>query len=93
MFKAMDIDIPLYIFTDAKSIFDTITALRWLRKLRLMNDIADIRSAYCVNKITNIAWICSPQNIADNSTRHIGYDILIYAMSTGRLKFVIEQSV
>lgn len=93
MFKAMNIDIPLYIFTDSKSIFDTITASKRLRELRLMNDIADIRRAYRVNEITNIAWVRSAQNIADNFTRHVGNDILVNAMQTGRLKFVIEQWV
>lgn len=93
MFKSMKLDIPLYIFTDSKSIFDTVTACKRLRELRLMNDIADIRRAYRVNEITNIGWARSKQNVADNFTRHVGNDILDKAMRTGRLDFVIEQWV
>ncbi|CDF35631.1 unnamed protein product [Chondrus crispus] len=93
LFKKMNMDIPLFIFTDCKSIFDTITASKRLRELRLMNEIADIRRAYRVGEIDNVAWIRSKQNIADNLTRHNGNDILKKAMETGRIDFVIEQWV
>lgn len=93
LFKNMALNLPLYIFTDCKSIFDTITASKRLRELRLMNEIADIRRAYRQNEITNIAWIRSENNIADNLTRHVGNDLLKRAMATGELKFVVEQWV
>ena len=35
----MHIHVPLFLFTDSKSIFDTITASKQLRELRLMNEI------------------------------------------------------
>ena len=93
MFMAMDIQLPLFIFTDYKSIFDTITASKHLRELRLMNDISDIRRAYRQNEITNVAWVSSKQNIADNLTRLDGNSILLSTMETGHLDFVIEQWV
>jgi len=93
LLKSMKLEIPLYIFTDSKFIFDTITASKHLRELRLMNEIADIRHAYRENEITNIAWIRSDQNIADNFTRHHGNNILRNAIETGRLNFIIEQWV
>jgi len=37
LLKSMKLDIPLYIFTDSKCIFDTITSSKRLRELRLMN--------------------------------------------------------
>lgn len=91
VFRQMKVDLPLYIFTDAKSIFDTITASKRLRELRLMTDIADIRRAYKHNEITNVAWVRSQQNIADNFTRRNGNNILIQTMRTGKLDFTIEQ--
>jgi len=93
LFSSMSIDIPLYIFTDAKSIFDTITASKRLRELRLMNEISDVRRAYREREITNVAWIRSEQNIADNLTRSNGNDILRRTMESGKLDFVIEQWV
>lgn len=46
LFCNMNIDIPLYMFTDAMSTFNTITASKSLLELRLMSEIADIRRAY-----------------------------------------------
>lgn len=93
LFKSMHIEMPLYIFTDYKSIFDTITASKRLRELRLMNEIADIRRAYRQSEITNVAWIRSEQNTADNLTRHNGNDISRKSIETGRLEFTIKQWV
>lgn len=58
-----------------------------------MNDIADIRRGDRVKEITNVAWVRSTQSVSDNSTRHVGNDILANAMQTGELDFVIEQWV
>ena len=77
MFMAMDIQLPLFIFTDGKCIFDTITASKHRRELRLMNDISKIRRAYRRNEISNVAWVRSKQNRADNLTRLDGNSILI----------------
>jgi len=93
LFKKMHIDLPLYVFTDCKSIFDTITDSKRLRELRLMNEISDIRRAYRDNEITNVGWIRSEQNIAENLTRLVDNKILRTALETGRLQFTIEQWV
>lgn len=93
LFKNMGMKIPFYIFIDCKSIFDTITASKRLRELRLMNEIADIRRAYRRGDFTNVAWIHSAQNIADNMTKHEGNTILADTMATGCLDLTIEQWV
>lgn len=91
LFHDMGIKIPLYVFTDSKSIFDTITASKRLRELRLMNDISEIRREYKVNEIDNVAWIRSAQNIADDLTRLVGNDILLNTLRSGTIHFYIEQ--
>ena len=78
-------------FTDAKSIFDTITKSRKPRQMRLMNDIADVRRAYRPNEVENIAWIRSKHNIANNLTRRIGNPLLLGTLSTSNLPFDIEE--
>lgn len=93
LFKKMCVHLPLYVFTDSKSIFDTITASKRLKELRLMNDIADIRRAYKDNEITNVAWVRSEDNVADNLTRFKGNNILRHAMETGTLRFTIQEWV
>ena len=80
-------------FTDSKSIFDTITASKRMKELRFLNEIADIRRAYKDNEITNVAYIRSEDNIADNLTKFIGNGILRKALETGRLDFTIQEWV
>lgn len=87
IFNVMKIEIPLYIFTSSESIFDTITASKRLRELRLVIDIVDIRRAYRANEITNIGWVCSNHNVADNFNRHVENDILVNAMRASRLRY------
>lgn len=89
----MNIYVPLYIFTNVKSIFDKITASKRLRELQLINDIADIRRAYKRNEITNVAWVRSEQNVANNFTRRNGNSILNYLKRIGKLSFITERWV
>lgn len=87
MFKAIKMDVRLYMFTSSKSIFDAVTTSKSLQKLRSMSDVANIRRTYRVNEFTNVARVCSAQNVADKVTGHVGYDNLANAMCTGRLDF------
>lgn len=93
LFYSMNIKVSLCTFKDSQSILDTVTASKRLCKLRLTNEMADIRRAYCSNEIDNIAWIRSSQNIADSFTSTNGNGILQNSMETGRLQFKIEQWV
>lgn len=93
MLKELGVMAPLSIFTDAKSIFDTINAPKRMCNMRVTNDMADIRRAYRINKIENVDWVRSSKDIADNFTRHIQNNILMDVMRTGHLDFVSEQWV
>lgn len=62
-------NIPLFIFTDSKSILYTTTKSKRLRERRLMNNTADIRRAYRDDEISNIGWTRSKNNIVDNLKR------------------------
>lgn len=93
LLRKMEIDVPLYLFTDSKSIFDTITASKRLRELRLTNAVVDIRRAYKDDEISSVAWIRSEHNIADNFTRLNGNDVLNEVLRSGKLNCTIEQLV
>lgn len=93
LFKNMCVHMPLYVFTDSKSVFDTITASKRLKKLRLMNEIAYIRRAYRDNEITNVGWVRSEHNIADSLTRFESNETLRTAMQTEILCFTIQEWV
>lgn len=91
LFKPMKSNLPLYILTESKIIFDTVKASKKLKELHLMNDMSEIGRAYRNNEITNVAWIKISQNIAKNLTRLNGNQILPHAMRTGKLDFKIEK--
>lgn len=93
LLSKMKLDLPLYIFTDAKSIFETLAASKRQREQSLMNYISGVGRAYKDNEITNVAWIRSKRNIADNFTRRNGNSIQIETMRTDKLHFTIEQWV
>lgn len=49
----MKVHVPLYTFTDTKSILDTITISESLHELWLINDVADIWRAYKESETSN----------------------------------------
>lgn len=61
--------------------------------MSLMNDMVDIRQAYRVNEIDNLAWVRSSQNITDHFTRHFGNNTPMNTIRAGHLDFFIEQWV
>lgn len=87
----MEINVPLYLFTDSKLIFNNITVLKQLRKLRLVNEIAEIKRVYKSHEITNIACIHSPKNVSDVFTYHNSDETLSTVRRTGKLHFKIKQ--
>lgn len=83
--------IDLYMFTDNKSLFSTITKAKRTRELRLMTDIAELRRAYKSDEIKNVAWLRSDQNPADGLTRKKASQILTQAFTTGYMRHKIEE--
>ena len=84
-------EFKLFIFTDCKSLFDTITKYRRTKELQLMYEISDIRRAYESTEITNFAWIRTDHNIADSLTRHSKNYVLQQVLSTGYIQHPIEE--
>lgn len=90
MLIVMNIYVSVYIITDSKSKFDTITASKRLCELHLLNDMADIHRAYPVKEINISAWVRSSENDYGNLTCHVGNDIPPNAIRTERLSFIIN---
>lgn len=87
----MKVHKPLYIFTIVKRIFDTITQLKCLHEIRLMNEIANICRAYKHNKITNVTLIRLQQYIVGDFTWNKKSNVLLDTLQTGKLEFTTEQ--
>lgn len=89
--KLLKIDMSFHIFKAFKSNFDTIASSKHLCELRLMIDIAGILRVYRANEITNIGWVLSEQNVANNFIRYIDNNIFVKSRRTGRIDLVIKQ--
>eukprot|EP00171_Calliarthron_tuberculosum_P023237 IDg23237t1 len=68
--------IPIFLFTDSKSIFDTITKLSSVSEKRLLIDISSLRQSYSSGEISNIGHILSEFNPADPLTKKMNSPLL-----------------
>ena len=82
-------------FTDSKSLFDTITKLSTVSEKRLLIDIAAIRETYTngdLSNVSNVAHVSSNYNIANVFTKNNADDSMLQdLMSSGKLKHPISQ--
>lgn len=62
-------DIPLVIYTDAKSLFEGLVGINATTEKRLMIDLTMLRQAYELKEIAEVVWIPSAQNPADAMTK------------------------
>ena len=83
-------DVPLHMYTDSKSLFDTITRRSQTQEKRLLIDLATVRDAYRSKEISNVAWIRSEYNLADPMTKHCSNHFL-EVIDTGVLDHPVEQ--
>ena len=61
--------IPIEIFTDSKSIFDTGTKLTSVTEKHLLIDLSPLREAYISGQIRNLANVLSQYSFADPLTK------------------------
>ncbi len=79
-------------FTDSKSIFDTITKLTTVSEKRMLIDIAPIREIYTNGDLSNVAPTASNNNIATVFTKSkADGSMLLNCMMTGKLSHPISQ--
>lgn len=87
--------VDTFMFTDSKSLFDTITKLSSVSEKRLLIDIAALREAYVCQDLKNVAHVSSQYNIADVLTKSKPpadcRDLLHSLMRTGKLAHPINQ--
>lgn len=83
--------IPVRMYTDSKSLFDTITKRSQTSEKRLLIDLATVREAYRKKEIDNIAWIRSECNLADGMTKEKRKECLSRVLEKGILDHPVEQ--
>jgi hypothetical protein len=67
--KILQIDLPLVLATDSKSLYDCLVRLGTMQEKRLMIDVMCLRQAYERRQITEVKWIDGESNPADAMTK------------------------
>lgn len=83
--------IDVNMFTDSKSLLDTITRLSQASEKRLLIDIAAVREAHRKKEISNVGWVKSKNNLADGLTKYSKSNILNDVIENSMLDHPIEQ--
>jgi hypothetical protein len=56
---------PVELYTDSKSLFDTLLSHSVMREKRLMIDVTYLRQTYEREELANVGLVCSAANVAD----------------------------
>ena len=67
--KLLQREVSLRVFTDSKTLFDSIVTLCSMTEKRLLIDIAGLREAYRNRELSNLGWVRSGNNVADALTK------------------------
>jgi hypothetical protein len=67
--KILQINLPLVLCTDSKSLYDCLVRLGTTQEKRLMIDVMCLRQAYERRQITEVKWIDGEANPADAMTK------------------------
>ena len=67
--KILQIDVPLILCTDSKSLYECLVKLGTTQEKRLMIDVLCLRQSYERREITEVKWIDGNSNPADTMTK------------------------
>ena len=84
-------ELKIALFTDSKSLFDTITSLSTVTEKRLLIDISAQRDSYNTGELYNIGLVLSESNLADPLTKRTKSPLLQKLMTTGKLDHPVNQ--
>ena len=83
--KILQINLPLVLCTDSKSLYDCLVRLGTTQEKRLMIDVMCLRQAYERRLITEIKWIDGEANPADAMTKGKACAALTQLVDTNRI--------
>lgn len=89
--RMLNMDIPILMITDSEALFRILTRVRYTTERRLEIDIASARQAYSTKEISNIGWIHTDDNYADDLTKIGGNGALLRLLKTHQVKHEIRQ--
>ena len=91
--KVLQIDLPLVICTDSKSLYQCLVKLGTTAEKRLMIDVMCLRQAYERREIAEVRWIKGTTNPADSMTKAKPSNALKRLIDTNTLELDVEEWV
>lgn len=77
--------ILITVYTDSKSLYDTLTGINATSEKRWLFDLAILREAYELHEIAEIIWVPSSDNPADAMTKYSAKLALRMCMKTNAI--------
>jgi len=84
--KILQINLPVVLCTDSKSLYDCLVQLGTTQEKRLMIDVMGLRQAYERRLITDIKWIDGNSNPADAMTKGKPCEALSRLIDTNKVE-------
>jgi hypothetical protein len=86
MDKILQVNLPLILCTDSKSLYDCLVRLGTTQEKRLMIDVMCLCQAYERRQITEVKWIDGEANPADAMTKGKPCTALSQLIDTNRVE-------
>jgi len=84
--KILQVNLPLILYTDSKSLYDCLVRLGTTQEKRLMIDVMCLRQAYERRQVTEVKWIDGDTNPADAMTKGKPCTALTQLIDTNRIE-------
>jgi hypothetical protein len=91
--KILELDIPLVLCTDSRSLYHCLVKLGTTQEKRLMVDVMCMREAYERREITEVKWIDGNSNPADSMTKPKATTSLKQLIDTNKLDIKVQEWV
>ena len=89
--RFLNAEIPILMMIDNEALFRILTRVRYTTERRLEIDIAYARQAYSERIISNIAWIHTDDNFADDLTKVNENGTLLKLLQTQKINNSVRQ--
>jgi hypothetical protein len=83
--KALEIEVPLVVYIDSKSLYEYLVKLGTTREKRLIINIICLRQAYERREIMEVKWIKGESNPADSMTKSKPTNALKHLLDTNTI--------
>ena len=87
--KALEVNLPLILYTDLKSLYDYLVKLDTTQEKRLMIDVICLRQAYERREIAEVKWIKGNTNPADSMTKSKASNALKQLVDTNKVQLEV----